>query len=393
MPTPHPCDVLVAGGGVAGVPAAVAAARTGAHTILVERRSVPGGLGVSALHRSVCGLYANGVGPPRETLNEGLQSEIAAMLSARSETSRPVRIGSVFVLPYRIADFGDVYAELVAREAGLEFLADHGITGVDTDGSRITCVHVAGPSGETTLAARAVVDCTGSAAIAARSGASLTPHAAERQLRGYVVALARLGDLGQTPGIAVPYVLRRGVEGGRLPPCMAFTAFTPCSTPGSGVCKFSLAPGDTTPTETRPPHVVLDAIAYLREHLPGFRDAEVTTHSDGILERDGSRLEGRYTLTENDVLQGRRFDGTTVRAAWPVEFWHEDKGPRYTYMSEDAPYYEIPATCVTSAGVANLFAAGRCISSTPRALASARVMGTCIATGEMAGLEAARTAC
>jgi hypothetical protein len=393
MPSPVPCDVLVVGAGVAGVPAAVAAARAGARTVLVERRSFPGGLGVSALHHSVCGLYANSPGLPRSTLNAGLSSEITDRLAAGWGMSRPTRIGRVVVLPYRTSDFGSIYADLAAGTDGLEFLPNHETTAIHTDGDRISRVELASTSGKRSFAPGSVVDCTGCGTVVTRVGASVTPPREERQFYGYVVEFAGLGDPGQLPGVSVPYALRQDIAEGQLPPYMAYTAFTQGSTPGTGVCKFSLPPREGRTTESHPPPDVLGAIACLRKRLTAFRDAEVTRCSDGILERDGPRLEGRYTLTEDDVLQGRHFSATTVRAAWPIEFWEQDAGPRYTYLPDGTPFYEIPADCAISAKPANLLAAGRCLSAEPRALASARVMGTCIATGEMAGLEAARATC
>ena len=237
------------------------------------------------------------------------------------------------------------------------------------------------------------MDCTGSAAVASLVGACTTPQNAERQLCGYVVEFTGLGDLGAVPNVAVPYCLRAAADEGRLPRCLAYTTFAYSTASGAGVCKFSLPPGEPAPDRPRPPRLIMDAIACLRKNLAGFKDAEPARHSDGVLERDGPRLEGQRTLTEDDILREHRFEGPSVRAAWPIEFWGQETGPRYAYLPDDRPYYEVPLACTTSRALPGLFAAGRCLSATPRALASARVMGTCIATGEMAGLEAARAAC
>ena len=104
----------------------------------------------------------------------------------------------------------------------------------------------------------------------------------------------------------------------------------------------------------------------------------------GPLARDGARLLGQYTLTAQDVLEARKFPDPAARSAWPVEFWDPETGPRYRYLP-DGEFYEIPRRCLASERIANLFAAGGCISAETLALASVRVMGTCIALGEAAG--------
>ena len=243
MPKPAPCDVLVVGAGVAGVPAAVAAARAGARTVLVERQELPGGLGISALHQSICGLYANSTELPGATLNGGIPSEVADALTKRTPASRPTRIGRVVVLPYRISDFGSIYAGLVDGTDGLEFLPRHEVTAIHTDGNRVSRVGLAGPTGNPVLTPGTVVDCTGCGAVVSQVGASVTPPHEERQFYGYVVELSGIGDPGQIPGVSVPYALREGIAEGRLPSYMAYTAFTPGATAGTGVCKFSLPPG------------------------------------------------------------------------------------------------------------------------------------------------------
>ena len=91
-------------------------------------------------------------------------------------------------------------------------------------------------------------------------------------------------------------------------------------------------------------------------------------------------MTGRYRLTEKDVLEGRKFEDGHVKSAWPIEFWDQRKGPQYHYIP-DGDYYEIPTRSLRSRDITNLFAAGRCISTYSKALASVRVTGTCLALG------------
>jgi hypothetical protein len=99
-------------------------------------------------------------------------------------------------------------------------------------------------------------------------------------------------------------------------------------------------------------------------------------------------IVGQYVLTGADVLAGRKFDDVVARCAWPIEQWDAEGQSRLRYLSKGT-HYEIPARSLYAAGVQNLFMAGKSISADVDAIASARVMGCCLATGEAAGRLAA----
>ena len=107
-----------------------------------------------------------------------------------------------------------------------------------------------------------------------------------------------------------------------------------------------------------------------------------------VLDREGRRIRGEYTLTKEDVLSAAKFPDGVVRNAWPIELWDRSKGTVYKYVPA-GDYYEIPFRCLMVRDVPNLLTAGRCISVTREALGSTRVMGTCMALGEAAGKAAA----
>jgi hypothetical protein len=108
--------------------------------------------------------------------------------------------------------------------------------------------------------------------------------------------------------------------------------------------------------------------------------------------RETRRLAGRYRLTRDDVLSARVFDDAVARGSWPIELWQDGQpGATYEYLP-DGRAYDIPLRCLQARDVANLFMAGRCISASREALGSARVIGTCLATGHAAGTAAANHA-
>jgi hypothetical protein len=129
--------------------------------------------------------------------------------------------------------------------------------------------------------------------------------------------------------------------------------------------------------------------AFLRDTVPGFGGSFVSHVAPQVGVRETRRIVGRATLDRDDVLGARKAPDAVARAAWPIELWQPGAGgPHYEYVA-DGDHYDVPRGCLEARGCANLFAAGRCVSATHEAMGSARVIGTCLATGEAAGRLAA----
>ena len=123
---------------------------------------------------------------------------------------------------------------------------------------------------------------------------------------------------------------------------------------------------------------------YLVQHVAAYKNA-VTSHiasEAGI--RIGERTMGTYLLTEDDVLNCRKFPDAIANGSWPVEIWEQDRRVKMHYFALDN-CYQVPAGCLQAAAISNLYMAGRNISATRMAIASARVMGICLQTGFAAG--------
>jgi len=379
------CDVLVVGGGVAGVPAAVAASRAGARTVLVERESFFGGTGVTALHRYICGLYLNGPAEPTETLNPGLAREVVARLKKLSPASRPLQMGRVWGFPFQPAQLRSVYDDLVQGEANLTRLTSSTVKAVQYEEGHIASVTVQTPDGEQQIALRSAIDATGWGGLIRLSGApfELAPEP-ERQLGGCTLHLEGIEGDRELLAIKIAWQLGRlpAAKTNGLPP---FAGFAAGCGEHEGFCKFSIPPElarldeETVHERLAQVHAILAAL--MPKELGGSR---IVGHSR-LVEREGIRLAGEWELDEVSVVQGRKFANGVVRNAWPIEFWEPGaSGPLYAYPP-DGDFYEIPRRCLRSRTVPNLFATGRCISASSKALASTRAMGTCIALGEAAG--------
>lgn len=375
------CDVLVAGGGVAGVAAAIAAARAGANTLLIERETVLGGIGQLGLLRRICGLYRNGGETPGILLNTGLSNELVARLG-----TAPERIGRVWLQPFGGYDPDRLLTEFCAPESRLTVWRGHAAAAVTVNGATVESVTARGADGPMTITPAVVVDATGDGDVAVMAGAAfdLAPPA-ERQLGGFTVRFAGLAGPTGDLALQVPFACARGVAAGVLPPLLRFTTFVPGDNGDDGDCKLSVL-DDADPG--RSAQLLAD---YLATALPAFRLATITTRSPRVLPREGRRLVGEYQLTADDILAARKFSDGVVNGAWPMESWQREHGTVYRY-GPDGDHYQIPLRCLTVRDFSNLLCAGRCISASRAALASTRVMGCCLALGEQAGRVAARRA-
>jgi len=124
--------------------------------------------------------------------------------------------------------------------------------------------------------------------------------------------------------------------------------------------------------------------AFLREHMPGFAEAFISDTAPRLGVRETRRLRGRYALTGDDVLGGRRFEDGICRGAWPIELHVPGGGTDWRFL-EDGLWYTVPYRCLVPDTISNLLVAGRCVSATREGFASARVIGQCMGEGEAAG--------
>lgn len=383
------CHTLVAGGGVAGVAAAVASARKGMKTVLIEKENFLGGVAHRAMLNSICGLYLNGPDFPQATLNDGICAEVATALMGMSASSKIVKVGKVYLLTYPRGNLERVLEDLCAREPNLQVMRDALADSVRFRDGNINHVEaISSSQGPIRIAPKAVVDCTGTGNMAYLAGAALYLPDQSRQLAAYTVRLRGAVDPAEPLGVKVAYHLARGAVDRRFPNAFRFTHFTPGDPDEESLLKFSVDTTEANYQSGKIAEFVEEAIHYLSDKIPSFASLEVSAISDGVVEREEGAIVGEYTLTEDDILSARKFHDGVAKNSWPMEIWDRHNGPTYDYLPDGA-CYEIPARCLKALGMNNLFCGGRIVSATGRAFASTRVMGACLATGEQAGILAA----
>jgi len=383
------CDVLVIGGGVAGVAAAVAAAREGAKTVLIEKETYLGGTGYAGMFQYIGGLYVNSETAPSETLNSGFVREAVDELGRLSQKSRIKKIGQVYVLPYSRDDLDKVLSSSCRNEKRLVVLLGTAATGTETKNNSVSTVFISGPEGTEAVAPKVVIDCSGSGNVAAMTGAEFELASPDkRQLAGFTVKVEGIRGEVETLAIKVPYHLTKAVQEGKFVSSARFTTFNAGDGADEGYLKMSMDQEAGPISIENARKMAGDVLAYLASAIPEFHDAKIAETSPVVLEREGRRIIGDYMLAEEDVLSAKKFSDSVVKNAWPIELWDKTKGTVYQYVPK-GDYYEIPFRCLKARSMTNLLMAGRCISVSHEALGSTRVMGTCMALGEAAGKAAA----
>lgn len=393
------CDVLILGGGGAGIAAAVSAARAGAQTVLVERHGALGGMATAALVHSVCGLYLLRAEPGAVLTNRGLPGELATRLVRAGASAGPVRMGRLDVLPHSPPGFAAVADALAAECETLDVRLHTELIAARSNG-RVDAVDVICRGTRMTLEPRAVVDASGDAVLASLAGAG-TEQAESVHLQRpafifalHTVEVAALGDEGR---IHLAHQIAEAVKDGRLDRGALGAQFRTTGRGSEVYATVDLAgPDNFDPTS--PDHLfalertgrklAVELFNFLRANHAAFARAELAAFPARVGIRESRRVRGETTITADDVLRGTESPDVVALGTWPMELREKATGPRWRFPEENRPT-QIPLGALKAAGVENLWTAGRCISCEHEAQAALRVIGTCLVTGQAAGIAAA----
>ncbi|MDP6709438.1 MAG: FAD-dependent oxidoreductase [Alphaproteobacteria bacterium] len=413
-------DVIVAGGGTAGIVAAVAARRQGARVLLVERGGFLGGtIAVQLLEHSEGWFDAQGT-----RIVAGYPEELVERLGEAGASPGHVRDDTGYTryrVPVNHEEFKSLVTAWVA-EAGVAILLNSPVVAV-AEAARGHHLIVENKSGRIAYAAPQVVDCTGDADVAAQAGcAFLSEPGRETQP---VSLLFKLGGIDHEALIdhveAHPEDFKIGVDAADLRGethvnlwgfgsllARAHQAgvlslkrnelhYSGWTQTGEAAINLTRHAADATRSEDLAAaevvlrRQILEGVAFFRAFVPGCERAHLSATAASIGVRESRRLAGAYVLRDDDVRAGRRFPDAIARGGFPIDS-HDAKGASMAASEALPAGYDIPLRCLLPETVDDLVVAGRCISAERRALASARITGTCMAMGQAAGTAAALAA-
>jgi hypothetical protein len=390
-------DVVVAGGGPAGLGAAVAAARRGARVVLCERYGFLGGNFTVASVGTVCGLYVD-TGDGFDFVVGGIARELTEGLARDGYGLGPIpfKQTAVFVyVPWAAKRFAD---HLVTSEPSLEVLLHSLVADVIVADGHIDALVVATKRGPMAIRGSVFVDCTGDADVAAFAGVPTAlgdpgsrQHASMQFVMQHVddgAALAALGDLGELIARHGAHLSR---DGGAVIPTLRpgefLGAMTRVRNPDGSPIDVT-DPRQATWGELEGRRLAEEAAEFLRARMPGFADAFLADTAVALGVRETRRIVGAYVLTGADVQRGASFPDAVALGAWPQEYHVAGRSTEYRFLPTGVRY-QIPYASLRAREVDNLLVAGRCISADHDALASTRVMGPSLALGEAVGTAAA----
>lgn len=373
-------DVVVVGGGPGGCCAAIASARAGAKTLLVEQMGCFGGMWTNGL-----------VNPIYDYKNKtGLVKEIIDKLSKRQG------FGGFIGSCYDIEDMKSLLDELLIN-AGVDLLANTFATSVLKSDNKIEGVVVENKSGRTAYPASVVIDCTGDADICARGGVQTVLGDEES---GEVQSFTLMYQLGNVHFHQTdPYALTKLIEQtnartGRtyqIPFTRSFIIQQP--TDNQAVVMLThirnldpLCEKDRTAAMIEGRRQAREMFLYFKENIPEFKNLTFIQTAPSLGVRESRRLVGLHTITINDCLQGIIPDDSVTVATFNVDI-HNQKDKDQAYFNVRP--YGIPYRSMVPVKIDGLLVAGRCISGTHEAMASYRVTGNCAAMGQAAGCAAA----
>lgn len=414
IPVRDRVDVLVVGGGPAGIMAAEAAADGGARTMLIESRGFLGGN--LAIGLPILGF----LGRRGDQIIKGLPQRFIDRLRDRGAAGEhvPCRLH----VSLTIIDPEQAKSEAMAtmERAGVEVLMY--VLCVDTikrDG-RVCGVIIESKAGREAILAHTVIDCTGDADVAYRAGVEcrkgdetggMQPPTLMFCMRGVDVDALRkaivehpdIYDMDTMPAEQfrrrdfITVGLRRQIAEARKAgldiPVARTILITGIADDEIWVNMSRVNGVDSTDPEsyTRGEmvarHQIYEIERYLKRFVPGFAGAVMKCAAPFMGIRESRVIVGRYVLTADDILSCRRFDDAVAVASYPVDIHHAVGGDCSLYWCEDS--YDIPYRSLVPAAIGGLLVAGRCASLSHEAMASARVMSTCMAMGEAAGRAAA----
>jgi hypothetical protein len=411
-------DIVVVGGGPAGINAAIAAGRKKKKVLLIERHGFLGGMStIASVYPWMTFHTENGT-----QVIKGIAEEIVQRLKDRGASPGHLRDTCGFV--YSVTPYDpEVYKVLAVEmleEAGVELLVHSFVDELKVENDKIQYIEITSKSGRQKIYADVFIDSSGDADLAHLSGAptlkgrdgdqKTQPLTMKFRMRGVDLDRIKAHMLSnpdnffrKTPFDELPELPLTSVQGfykewkeADLPINRDQVLFF------SGPAKDEVLVNmtrvqdldatrieDLTKAEFEGRKQVLMVADFLKEWIPGFENASISSTGAQIGIRESRRIDGEYTLTKEDVTAGKTFDDVICKSGYPIDIHAPSgNGMEIAWVEGDGSF-DIPYRTLVPKKINNLLVAGRCISTTHEALATTRLTPSAMAVGQAAGTAAA----
>jgi hypothetical protein len=396
-------DVVVLGGGPAGMAAAVAAARSGRSTLLVERYGFLGGMGTAAGVTNFCGLHANVHGEIRQVVH-GVADDLLQRIAHLGGLNTPHALfGKTVAQAYDTAAY-KIAADDLMLSAGVEILFHALAADVVMDSAaRVQALLVETKSGRRAVIGRTFIDASGDGDLAAWAGAPYVKGDGHGNML-YPSTMFRINGVDpERAGKAwevIPKLMAQAEAEGRYQFPRKGAIVRPQK---SGIewrvnlTQLANSEGhamdgtdalELSQAEVLGRQQIAGVAGFLRE-VPGFENSYISDIAPQVGIRETRRVTGLYELTESDVLECASFDDTIGVNGWPLELHLKgDVEFRWPKIPESRGFNQLPYRMTVPVGLDNLWVAGRCASMSHEAQSAARVTGACFVMGEAVGVAA-----
>ena len=377
-------DICVVGAGIAGVSAALEAARCGRKVVLVDAAPALGGQAIGSIIGTIIGLYTHG--PQPYQITHGIADDLIADLTAEGSLNRRVSMTGTITFQYdevRLAR----WIERQVEAAGIQTLLGAVMTAVSFEDRRVRHIEFATRFGAVRVAAHGYVDASGDASLSYEAGLEVRePDAA---VYGSLNFLIEGYDTDTVKDLVIKEVHDRLAERGDQYGLVRHDGFL-MHFPGKNIMLANVTHFETPLDPLGSAKMVFEGrrqadnvIRFLRAEFPQiFRNAQVRVYGNPGL-RQTRWIVGRSQLTLDEIRAGHRPADAAARCAWWVELHNAPDLVHWEKFAPDHVYY-IPLNCMVPKDADNIVAAGRCIDADVSALSAVRVMGPCIAMGAAA---------
>lgn len=417
-------DVVVVGGGPAGAVAAIAAARQGVKTLLVERYGYLGGM-----------LTAAGVGPQMTfhagdtQVVRGIADEIICRLQEMDLSPGHMEdfVGYASSITPFDAEGMKYVLETMALGSGVQLLYHTVFTGCTVEDGKITKIQLYAKNGFFEVTGKVFLDCTADADLSTCAGVPSVYGRESDNLAQPMTMNIKVADVDREKMIeyvrsnrndmleTIPFdrlhqLPRAGIQGaysviekakadGEFDVDRNMVLCFETNTPGEIILNMSriihksaVDAFDLTDAEVEGRRQARQIVAFMRKNIPGFENCRIISTGPNIGIRESRKIDGIYKLTAEDLLNNRMFHDAIAMGGYPIDIHSPDGATmKHRYLTPGS-WYSVPYRCLVTNEIENLIVAGRCISATHEACAAIRVTPIVMAVGQAAGTAAAQSA-
>ena len=398
-------DVVVVGGGAAGVAAANTIANQNLKVVLIEKYGFCGGGAVAGLSGTICGLYEASdklQNKPKQAVF-GFTDEFAKMLEKKGGLTGPIAYGKTFTR---------VHDPLVWKETADIFLQNTNITTIYhavviktliEGNDKIEGVQVWSKQGTFNIRSKITIDASGDADVIAMAG---LPNfigdkgKVQNPTMIFKISGVDIETFKQTYGLnsimpqeVTDLIIKMNKDNSYKLPRAKIWLFS-TTKPNELLCNCTRIIGedgrelnslyykDFTEAETQGRKQIREYAKFFKENLKGCEKSFVTDTGTQVGIRQTRQVDGVYKLKNSDVINGKKFKDGIARSPWPIEL-HSGNKPKVEWLLDDV--YEVPLNCFIPKNGEGIIAAGRCLSAEHEAVASARVTAQCFSYGHAVG--------